>query len=103
METKHTPGPWQVKLEEKIAHMLEDRAHIIVADGGIFGDTEITRLGPECADRDANARLIAAAPTMKNYLSRLLSVTELNLDEMEPETCALVNEISAFLADEFGE
>ena len=37
-----------------------------------------------------------------DLLSRVLGTTELNMDEMEPETRAVVQEAGEFLADEYG-
>lgn len=39
-----------------------------------------------------------AAPQMLDYLQKLLSATELNRDDMEPETRAVVQEAAAFVA-----
>ena len=73
MKTKHTPGPWYVYLEKHnwgtTPHVTDtpnprDAAPICTFNGLAYRDDSETR---------ANARLIAAAPTMFDYLTLLAS------------------------------
>lgn len=75
METKHTPGPWKMSStgfmtnEGQIAVLQdnENSAHICF----VTCQTRYKRgkgWQTQCAERDANARLIAAAPDMKEAL-----------------------------------
>ena len=59
MAEGHTPGPWRVKYGPRHA---PDECDITIA-GDIFLLADIN--GPKYAHCEANARLIAAAPTMK--------------------------------------
>lgn len=67
MESKHTPGPWKVK-----AHTILDQGGNTVAQAHHpfyrRGDVEDTD------PREANARLLAAAPELLDALYRLESV-----------------------------
>ena len=61
----HTPGPWAVSAEE--SSIVEDSRGVMVAevyDGGDFDDEYDPRL------EQANAHLIAACPTMLDYIKR---------------------------------
>ena len=64
METKHTPGPWQVlsgSIYESKANEGLDCTRIALMDRANF------KIIP--TERDANARLIAAAPDMLEALT----------------------------------
>ena len=98
---KHTPGPWAIP-----KGFTENVAAGLTPDGGIrfVALTAGSKTIPK-EESEANARLIAAAPDLLDllqqqlkYLQKLLAVTELNLDDMEPETRTLVQEVSAFVA-----
>lgn len=64
MKTQHTPGPWTV----------DDNGFIYDYAGNTIAD-------PHCSDidldeREANARLIAAAPELLNALERLYNAID---------------------------
>lgn len=55
-----------------------------------------------CAARDDAiefCRVHKEAPQLLEYVQKLLGVTELNLDDLEPDTRALVQDVAAFVAD----
>lgn len=65
MTTKHTPGPWKVEKE------LTSRsgAWLIAMDAGDRGrGIAIAETVPATGKEMANARLIAASPTMFDYI-----------------------------------
>ena len=68
MQTQHTPGPWFIT--GGATRYIEAR----IGDGLI---QEVAACGPTMADvrgydqqQEANARLIAAAPTMHEYIAK---------------------------------
>jgi hypothetical protein len=77
MSNAHTPGPWAVGERHPTnacAYVRDDKGHEVAtlyfcSVGGAIGDDGIW---PEQPNRDANARLIAAAPTMLAALRGLL-------------------------------
>lgn len=78
-ETKHTPGPWRAKQygkygEWKVLQADELRHHICTDIRGLDGMDE------------ANARLIAAAPTLLEALQELLTYLG-DWDDPTHETC----------------
>jgi hypothetical protein len=63
-ESKHTPGPWSFEDDRNDSrfHAADDGCHVIIGESGL---TEALVFGDENEDvLVANARLIAAAPTM---------------------------------------
>lgn len=84
MNTQHTPGPWNVDDMADSKHManclLENPTWIAIES---IDEQEGGHLA-YCAP--ANARLIAAAPELLEALDKLLRCTELNMDDMEPDT-----------------
>lgn len=60
MDAKHTPGPWAAD----IAH----EQHRAVVRHGMTPIAEMWMTGQPMAEREANARLIAAAPKMLDAL-----------------------------------
>lgn len=54
MATQHTPGPWQA----------DERCDVYGADG-----TRIALVGGNGRNADANARLIAAVPEMREFIA----------------------------------
>ena len=77
MSGKHTPGPWVVgepHPTNACAYVRDDKGHEVAtlyfcSVGGPIGDDGIW---PEHPNRDANARLIAAAPDMLEALRSLV-------------------------------
>ena len=65
METKHTPGPWE----------LRGTQTIIGADSTVVA-TVNRPMGGNRVQEEANARLIAAAPSLLAALQRLLHETD---------------------------
>lgn len=62
----YTPGPWEVYEPRFNGHPYEVRQV-----GGEFVAQIFDRSGKRMEDRHANAKLIAAAPEMFEFLSRL--------------------------------
>lgn len=71
MNSAHTPGPWAVSGTDTVGTYV----------GGRYEYTCVAMVGPERraaeGEREANARLIAAAPDLLDALERLVA----NLDE----------------------
>jgi len=69
--SEHTPGPWEVALDNKATGCLR----VLAPDGGMVAecwvntrwDNKVSRLTSE---QEANARLIAAAPSLLAALER---------------------------------
>lgn len=91
MSPSHTPGPWHVGAhgeigtdESCIAIPCDKvREHIIIAR------SVSSKIG--WRERNANTRLIAAAPDLLAALFGLLNTCELNAPEMEIETQEAIN------------
>ena len=66
---KHTPGPWE-------NHKWNCEEHQISAKGGTIALVSHSHSLVSEAEADANARLIAAAPILAEYLAELLEATE---------------------------
>lgn len=98
--SSHTPGPWgveQTTVSNWIGRMRDDGSKVeyIVAhtDRDSLRDDVLVR-------NDANARLIAAAPRMKDALFRTLKYLELRSDG---ESNELWGEVAAVLSEATGE
>lgn len=91
MKTQHTPGPWTTDENEiRFGHHYERR---VFGPTGSNGGSIVAQLVGD--DREANARLIAAAPKLLETLKRVLFSAEMS-DDGE---CAYL-EISRECADE---
>lgn len=97
-QSKHTPGPWIAEMPKGI--ILGPGAVPLAA---VFDnpDTGAEHMGEEPST--ANARLIAVAPDMLAALLRLVRTTELNLDELEPETISAIAQAVRVIAKAWGE
>jgi hypothetical protein len=82
MNATHTPGPW--KVTDEVYHEDEVAIH-----GGESGQQVICGVWPQGDDeagngeRQANARLIAAAPAMHAALRKLIDVLGCDADEIQ--------------------
>jgi ABC-type molybdate transport system substrate-binding protein len=69
MEKKYTPGPWEV--------CDRDTCHLIYAKGYenqiCRVESHSSRVGPGRSEREANAALISAAPSLLEALEQLVS------------------------------
>jgi len=65
MRAKFTPGPWKIKWYDGSASIIAEDGHGRLAR--VFARWPYTQNQEEYA---ANARLIAACPTMREYISR---------------------------------
>ena len=89
--SKHTPGPWRVGRD---GHNILT----VATYKGPYGDERSTFVASaytvndpsptfkDCEELEANARLIAAAPTLLAALKRLLACSALGEDAADPET-----------------
>lgn len=103
-EVKHTPGPWSFRIYstdddpeflrkhgmEPVLHLTNEGQRFVMSESGrvalVDCHTEYKRsMGykQECVERDANARLIAAAPDLLEALQELLDAGDhcLNCDD----------------------
>lgn len=84
--TKHWPGPWTlVPRRDRYVNVY-------------CGPHDVA-----LAVRPCNAQLIAAAPDMLAALERLLGCPDLNLDELEPETCEAIEQARAAIVKARGQ
>ena len=81
MSANHTPGPWNVIPENRKSTV----AKVCLPSGGLIADVSSWWVDTESAK--ANARLIAAAPTMLEVLEYVLS--DLN-SELDYETGVII-------------
>ena len=68
MTTKHTPGPWYVGSGTYEGRNIYSTASVTDGEGFTYQPVVATA-EDEVACWDANARLIAAAPTMYEYIA----------------------------------
>ena len=59
-DTKHTPGPWKAHVAHELLNVVADS--VVSVDGLHVAD--VASYGASVATRNANARLIAAAPEL---------------------------------------
>ena len=59
MNTKHTPGPWEINESQRGTFIYQDRTENCIAE--VYADVN--------EDQQANARLIAAAPEFLEALN----------------------------------
>jgi len=83
MESKHTPGPWSVQNGAVYGCNNPKHGsspHVCALDNTPIRIASMDRDGPNKVhaptERDANARLIAAAPDMLQALERMVAVYE---------------------------
>jgi hypothetical protein len=67
VDTEHTPGPW--------VHYPEDNIIIGGADGRMILEWQARSVNVSVAERDSNARLIAAAPDLLAALQFVLTAS----------------------------
>lgn len=80
-EPKHTPGPWRIQHEIESGFNTPKRNHtMIYTDADIRRSRHVAEVitGP-ASDRDADARLIVAAPSMLHVLQQCV----IRLDAVE--------------------
>ena len=70
--SKHTPGPWELRYDDIITANKIDPIEICALNHDPAGDPPV--------DAEANARLIADAPTMKDYIEYVEA--KIDIDEM---------------------
>lgn len=82
MKTKHTPGPWK--------HSLKDRIWKVDSNGGNV--CIIAHEDSPNRDKEANARLIAAAPemyTLVNALANMVALSDHSPEEFKRAALAM--------------
>lgn len=77
MNAKHTPGPWIVNYDGLNIDTKQD--------GGIEQVARVSRTNEE---REANARLIAAAPDLLDALKEIEERADSNARDLDPESDA---------------
>lgn len=86
MSTKHTPGPWTIGRWEQNLPIIDAsetlKSSILVSSKENWG-SDIAYIAIKATDDDisvqeANARLIAAAPTMFEALEAVIQSTDIN-------------------------
>ena len=60
----HTPGPWRVELQEVTYPRFSGHYDWAVRGPGDDGDDSVYVQNPACANNEANAHLISAAPEL---------------------------------------
>lgn len=87
MKVKHTPGPWEVG-EANHTLQYEIGVRAVDEDGFVICDITNDGYGPE--ENEANAKLIAAAPEMLEFLMETVSV-------LSPEFKSLADRIESVI------
>lgn len=106
METKHTPGPWFVEHHEWLqkghcAISSKDHGELAQVVWCMEDDECIGRNSPE---KEANARLIAAAPELLEAAQKVLAWYEAEEDHSkEPDFYKRMDAIRAAIAKATGE
>lgn len=99
METKHSPGPWRVK-PLRVAQVECSPFE----DGTVVATCYASSFAPPVEESQANARLIAKAPDLKEMVVKLLR--ECREHNMEYQHCTpepLLAEAAALLKEIDGE
>jgi len=91
---KHTPAPWKMQFGDR---------QIIITDSINSYDIAIVRDISDRYENSYNARLISSAPDLLAALESLLTVTELNLDELESDTTLKIHSAVKAIAKVRGE
>ncbi len=107
-EPKFTPGPWYVKPREEIKSMYGSsytRTTILDSqDGGYSPRHVIAQIARGNGKEEANARLIAAAPEMYEFLNSLTSFGgEILLATLGEEGTKIYKEAVSIIAKVIGE
>lgn len=89
--TQHSPGPWELNTQDT---GMNDSGTILGAGTVIIPDI----YGRSKGEADANARLIAAAPEMKDLLLHALHYIETPGDFTETERLELCQDIDDLIA-----
>lgn len=95
MSTKHTPGPWRVA-EAMDGTMTEVMAGEIYIAPAVWQASAVW--DRQQSEREANARLIAAAPEMLSLLQELIDI-----EGPQPGTSAWAEKVRATIAKARGE
>jgi len=99
MTTQHTPGPWRIAEMHGLGLYMNDVAvSVVQADEAAEEDRPIQHIAfvschadykrgtghkAQCAERDANARLIAAAPDLLEALKAVMEALIADLPQAE--------------------
>ena len=73
MKTEHTQGPWKAHVAHELLNVVADS--VVSVDGLHVAD--IASYGASITTRNANARLIAAAPDLLAALEDIVKLTEI--------------------------
>ena len=85
-QAKHTPGPWLASGDAD--------ANIVTVEAKDKGYTTVCRLGYSTPTREANARLIAAAPDLLEALVDMVSSVEVALEDVQVTNGASLDALS---------
>lgn len=87
--SKHTPGPWHWRIEDKSMAMLTDGgepARVVLSSSPCRSCQETNdawRWGQCMTPRESDAQLIADAPDLLDALAELVRVNEYSVDDAE--------------------
>ena len=89
-ETKHTQGPWKAHVAHELLNVVTDS--VVTVDGLHVAD--VASYGASIATRNANARLIAAAPELLAALKAIAPIVHaFTQDELSVTTIREAHEI----------
>lgn len=80
-ESKFTPGPWYISIDNRSCPSVRNKGGYVCFAPSIHNYGDPLRYMDEAAERQANARLIAAAPDMYEALKWAIDYTKEQLDE----------------------
>ena len=93
MEAKHTPGPWKIN-----GSLITSQAAMALTVASAY-PPKVGNAPRDMDERDANARLIAAAPDMRAALGRVVLVLgERSILHKDDEVWAMYSEVVAAIA-----
>ena len=98
MKTEHTQGPWKAHVAHELLNVVTDS--VVTVDGLHVAD--VASYGASIATRNANARLIAAAPELLEALYAALPCVEESEEFDKPRGPKLSVTIRALLAQAEG-
>jgi len=91
MKTEHTPGPWKYEKWDSLAGEKHDRFIISVDYKHPFLDkVYIAEIGSLIIEKEANSKLIAAAPELLEALENIIDYAKIQVDRMWDQDCEIL-------------